>query len=1083
MFEPLKRYLLGDDVFISYSRADGASYAAALANALAKNNLHCRLDQWSTEPGKEIPEALFRALRRSQLLVVVGTKQACVSTAMEKEIKAFLSTKRFIIVIDVCGRIASALWWKLLEGLPISVDKMPEIPLDQRNPSVTPSSEVLSRIENSVSFVRKDRRLRRASAIGVGLLLISILGASVGAIRAAASAVAVGKAEKAKQTANKLADEADHRRTQAELQERHAFAIAQAEDALTAQNPNKALLLIEDALRSESEHPEIPVSLQSRVIAAHSINQGTSQVYSYFSRVGSAQLSPDGRYIVAIGSTPSSFEETQLVIWSIDGKFQRSMKGYLGPLALSPDGKTLAVIRTELNKSAKSRPLRMYVEWYSYDLRMIRRTSLEPVSIDAKPEEISPLSFDSVQPSLPIDLRGQGRTDSHPTAFVYDIQEIEFTPNGKGLLLAGSVTINPRALIPRSYRAYVDVVKFAVTSIIDMKNDLTLKTDTNRETIRSLGSSGFASFASDKELRIIEIAAVRDETIGQHSTEIRDIGASPSGNRVAAVGVDNKVSIFEKLNGAWQKRAVDLPGERGCSRVLFVDENHIVAAREDFSLTLAEIGDDTSRPRYLVDTSVGRLENPRFVTLNGPSAQIKTLVVSPDRQWLVAAGDDRVTYAWNLRVNDRRAFQGNDRGVTSIGFSADSNWMTTGGLDGTVRLWELTGRMRRTVPAELDRNDVQFYLSDTLTERGEILDEGWTRESLRKALGFVKTIQVSHDGKYFLTQTYNHKISLWNSDLTLLHSFDYETLAGAAISLDSKWVMIARNKSWRGTGEILVQQGIDLYNIATRKKISVDGDIEPHEGLFSPSGEWAEIRNAKLFLHKIDQGIDSRKLAQGAFSPDGKWFARPGPKNIEIWSIENPSRNAVAVPLSGPRLESEDDEPGDFSGKDIWMQFSPDSHNLGVSVRSHGESALDVITLSTQARFILRGRGIHGPYVFSPDSNWLAGTGGGVELLLWSINKTEPKVLGQHAELVNSIAFSPNSKWVATGSEDNTSRVWSIEGSAVYEMRQLVPTKSIAFIYNGQALLQSVGNGIQVLFSPSAPVEDILRHQVARVSP
>src|SRR4029453_17338437 len=45
------RLLLGDDIFISYSRADGAGYAARLAGELTRDGLSCGFDQWGACPG------------------------------------------------------------------------------------------------------------------------------------------------------------------------------------------------------------------------------------------------------------------------------------------------------------------------------------------------------------------------------------------------------------------------------------------------------------------------------------------------------------------------------------------------------------------------------------------------------------------------------------------------------------------------------------------------------------------------------------------------------------------------------------------------------------------------------------------------------------------------------------------------------------------------------------------------------------------------------------------------------------------------------------------------------------------------
>src|SRR5258708_25505251 len=122
MLKFLSKFLFGDDIFISYSRADGAPYAAALANQLASRRLSCRFDQWGTVPGKDVPDDIRRALRRSGMLVVVATPKACESRAVEREIREFLPTKRLIVPVDLCGDISSARWWPLLEGLPVSRD-------------------------------------------------------------------------------------------------------------------------------------------------------------------------------------------------------------------------------------------------------------------------------------------------------------------------------------------------------------------------------------------------------------------------------------------------------------------------------------------------------------------------------------------------------------------------------------------------------------------------------------------------------------------------------------------------------------------------------------------------------------------------------------------------------------------------------------------------------------------------------------------------------------------------------------------------------------------------------------------------
>src|SRR4029453_18508082 len=132
------RLLLGDDIFISYSRADGAGYAARLASELTRDGLSCRFDQWGSSPGRTVPAYLLRALRRSGLFVLVATAMAGASPQVETEIRDFLRTRRAIFPIAVDGTIRSARSWPLTEGLAIS--------------SPEPFPELLDRIRHTLTF-------------------------------------------------------------------------------------------------------------------------------------------------------------------------------------------------------------------------------------------------------------------------------------------------------------------------------------------------------------------------------------------------------------------------------------------------------------------------------------------------------------------------------------------------------------------------------------------------------------------------------------------------------------------------------------------------------------------------------------------------------------------------------------------------------------------------------------------------------------------------------------------------------------------------------------------------------------------
>jgi len=240
----LARKLLGHDVFVSYSRADGAAYAIHLARGLATHNLSCRLDQWGSKPGKEVPADLLRDLRRSSMLVVVGSAGAATSAAVEREVLEFLPTGRLIIPIDIDGSIRSVRWWPLLDGLPVA---------QEAGPKSKPSEETIDRIVDSVDFTRRNTRLARyaiAALVVFAVLAVLSLVAGQRAVkatrrateetqRATAANVSWKKAEemqeKAEGEARQAAEEA---REQKELANaaRHEREVAEAQLADTVRD-------------------------------------------------------------------------------------------------------------------------------------------------------------------------------------------------------------------------------------------------------------------------------------------------------------------------------------------------------------------------------------------------------------------------------------------------------------------------------------------------------------------------------------------------------------------------------------------------------------------------------------------------------------------------------------------------------------------------------------------------------------------------------------------------------------------------------------------------------------------------------
>jgi hypothetical protein len=157
------RYIFGDDIFVSYARADGLIYAQGLASELAAAGFSCRLDLWQTDPGARLPRKIRRAVRSSSLLVVVSTAASGQSEAIGQEIGEFLRTGRNLIPIGFPGMNQTGVWHSKVTGLPWASED------PDRLEDGKPSPAVLSRIRSSFEYTRRTARLKRV-AFSAGLI-------------------------------------------------------------------------------------------------------------------------------------------------------------------------------------------------------------------------------------------------------------------------------------------------------------------------------------------------------------------------------------------------------------------------------------------------------------------------------------------------------------------------------------------------------------------------------------------------------------------------------------------------------------------------------------------------------------------------------------------------------------------------------------------------------------------------------------------------------------------------------------------------------------------------------------------------
>jgi WD40 repeat protein len=367
-------------------------------------------------------------------------------------------------------------------------------------------------------------------------------------------------------------------------------------------------------------------------------------------------------------------------------------------------------------------------------------------------------------------------------------------------------------------------------------------------------------------------------------------------------------------------------------------------------------------------------------TLKGHTLCIAIVAFRADGRRLVSASVKEIR-VWDVTTG--RAVLSIPGSFSGVWLSPDGALVASTNFDNTVTVWDTrTGRrlLRFKCPALRDRLAVAFSSDGTQlaaagidrTMRVRDARTGRLLRTFKETQDFIIDAAFSPDGKRLAASCVEGTIHVWavatgQEILTLKHAANQ--ISGClAFSPDSQRLAAGCFGMVR------------VWDVGTRKSL-------------------------------LSLELDGSVCTSLAFSPDGKRLASGGwDQKVAVWNL---ATGRIVSTLKGHT-----------SGVEA-VAFHPDGKRLASGGWDQTVKIWD--TTADQEVVPLKGHA-HGvnEVAFSPDSKQFASVGGG-PLKVWNAATLREVFTIRHSASLNSVAYSPNGKLLATGSDDGTVKVWDLK--------------------------------------------------------
>jgi WD40 repeat protein len=411
-------------------------------------------------------------------------------------------------------------------------------------------------------------------------------------------------------------------------------------------------------------------------------------------------------------------------------------------------------------------------------------------------------------------------------------------------------------------------------------------------------------------------------------------------------------------------------------------------------------------------------------TLTGHNHEVSCVDLSPDEQWVLSGSLDRTVRLWDLKTGQGRLIGIHKWLITSVKFSPSGKYaLSSGGaFDSTIRLWDLATGMevrhlrghREIVKCVSFSPNGQYALSggNDKTVRLWDLQKGVEISRLEAHTDAVIDVAFSPDGRYGLSGGMDKRVILWDMrskkqvsviELTgRIHSIDF-TSDGKSALVSSGNALFVWDFKKGATLHLWEDQSMFARTLSKDKKLFA----ALTEDVGNPIICLWDLESLRLLL-KLNLPKDSGHHEHILFSPDEKRALCSNGKSAYLLDLK--TKQAI------------------FHIEGKWLFdicFSPTGDFAALA----DEQAVRVWDLakrqeSFRFEYDTRTRCV----MFSPDGGYLfSGANDGTIRLCDLQTRSELFVLKGHTEPVTSLSLSPDGCYLVSSSSDNTIRVWFLD--------------------------------------------------------